>query len=131
MGRAQFLILALLVLHLLLGGLCLAIARGERGSRALRSWGYGLLLYASGLMVTMTAALGVPRLFSSAAGNLMIVLSSLLCVGAVLAHTPRRLARGWSPWAWPPPRPSSPSATRWPGSPWSPRDHCHERALPR
>ena len=95
MGRAQFLILALLVLHLLLGGLCLAIARGERGSRALRSWGYGLLLYASGLMVTMTAALGVPRLFSSAAGNLMIVLSSLLCVGAVLAHTPRRLARGW------------------------------------
>jgi hypothetical protein len=49
MSRAQTLVLALLVLHLLLGGLCVAISRGEHKSPALRWWGLGLLVYAGAL----------------------------------------------------------------------------------
>ncbi|MGZ5039996.1 MAG: diguanylate cyclase domain-containing protein [Usitatibacter sp.] len=49
MSRAQTLVLALLVLHLLLGGLCLVIARGEHKSLALRWWGWGLLVYSAGV----------------------------------------------------------------------------------
>jgi diguanylate cyclase (GGDEF)-like protein len=48
-------------------------------------------------MVTMTLPLGVPRLVSSTLGNLLIVLSALLCVIAVLWHTPHRLSM---PWTW-------------------------------
>ena len=95
MSRAQTLILALLVLHLLLGVLCLLIARGEHKSPALRWWGWGLVIYCAGLLATMSAALGVPRAASNAAGNILIAISSVACAHGVLSHTPFRL-----PWAW-------------------------------
>lgn len=93
MSRAQTLVLALLALHLLLGGLCLAIARGEHKSPALRWWGWGLLAYAGGLLVTMTAALGMPRLVSNTLGNTVITFSAVLSAGGVLMHTPMRRFR--------------------------------------
>ena len=48
MTRAATMVLALVVLNLLLGALCVVVARGERGSRALRLWGWGTLVYAVG-----------------------------------------------------------------------------------
>lgn len=93
MTRAQTLVLALLVLHLLLGGLCLLIARGEHKSPALRWWGWGLVVYAAGLLATMSAVLGVPRAASNPAGNILIAISSVVCVHGVLTHTPFRLPR--------------------------------------
>jgi diguanylate cyclase (GGDEF)-like protein len=92
MSRAQTLVLALLALHLLLGALCLVIGRGEHNSRALRGWGWGLLVYALGLAVTLTAVV-VPRAVALTLGNALVALSSLLCVAGVLAHTPVRLHR--------------------------------------
>ena len=92
MSRAQTLVLALLALHLLLGGLCLAISRGEHKSRALRWWGAGLLAYAAGLLVTMAGAF-VPRALALTLGNTLIAFSSAFCVMGVLAHTPSRLNR--------------------------------------
>jgi len=47
MNRAQFLVLALLSVHVLLGALCLAASRGEKESPGLRWWGWGLLVYAA------------------------------------------------------------------------------------
>lgn len=94
MSRAQTLVLALLVLHLLLGGLCLAIARGEHKAPALRAWGWGLLLYAFGLLATV-AALVLPRAVALVAGNTLITLSAVLCAAGVLRYTPVRLDRRW------------------------------------
>lgn len=92
MSRAQTLVLALLALHLLLGALCLVIARGEHKSRALRWWGTGLLAYAAGLLVTM-AGVFVPRVIALTLGNTLIAFSAAFCVLGVLAHTPVRLNR--------------------------------------
>jgi diguanylate cyclase (GGDEF)-like protein len=92
MSRAQTLVLALLALHLLLGALCLAIGRGERNSRALRGWGWGLLVYALGLLVTMAGAF-IPRALALTLGNTLISLSCILCVAGILTHTPVRLHR--------------------------------------
>ena len=95
MTRAQTLILALLVLHLLLGLLCIAISRGEHKSPALRWWGWGLLVYSTGLFTTVSAAFGLPQAAASTAGNTLIALSSVLCVRGVLSHTPVRLSPPW------------------------------------
>ncbi|HEX4942759.1 MAG TPA: GGDEF domain-containing protein [Usitatibacteraceae bacterium] len=91
MLRAQFLVLALLSVHVLLGMLCLATSRGERDSPALRQWGWGLVVYAAGLAITIMAFL--PRPVGNFAGNSLIGLSSALAVQGVLYYTDRRLNR--------------------------------------
>jgi len=92
MSRAQTLVLALLALHMLLGGLCVAISRGEHKSRALRWWGLGLLVYALALLFTMGAVF-LPRAVALTLGNTAVAFSSALCILGVLAHTPSRLNR--------------------------------------
>jgi len=89
------LVLALVALHLLLGALCLVIARGEHKSAAMRWWGWGLLLYSAGLLATIAGAFGVPRPVANTGGNTLVALSSVLCVRGVLWHTPRRLSARW------------------------------------
>ena len=41
---------------LLLGVLCLVVGRGERRSAALRLWGWGLLVYSAGILITLPSA---------------------------------------------------------------------------
>src|SRR3982751_2097797 len=94
MSRAQTLVLALLALHLLLGVLSLVIARGEHRSAALRWWGWGLLTYAAGLLVTIGAAL-VPRGLAGAAGNTLIAVAPVLCATGIVSHTHFNLSRAW------------------------------------
>ena len=95
MSRAQTLVLALLALHLLLGALCLVISRGEHKSPAMRWWGWGLLVYAGGLLVSMTSSVGVPRPLALTLGNSLITVSPILCATGVLRHTPLRLSAAW------------------------------------
>ncbi|HEY7214557.1 MAG TPA: hypothetical protein VIC28_08000, partial [Thermoanaerobaculia bacterium] len=57
MSRASTLLLALLILNTLLGFLCLAVARGQRHSRAMRLWGWGLLVYSAGILIGIPEAL--------------------------------------------------------------------------
>lgn len=94
MSRAQTLVLALLVLHVLLGGLSLAIGRGEHKSPALRWWGWGLLVYAGGLLVTILTPM-MPRAFALTLGNSLITLAPVLCGLGVLSHTRMHLNRRW------------------------------------
>jgi diguanylate cyclase (GGDEF)-like protein len=91
-SRAQTLILALLVLHLLLGVLCVVIARGEHKSPALRWWGWGLLVYSCGLLATILGILA-PRAFALTLGNSLITVAPVLCAMGVLAHTRYMLPR--------------------------------------
>lgn len=92
MSRAQTLVLALLVLHVLLGVLCLVIAKGEHKSPALRWWGWGLVVYATGLFVTILGN-WLPRPFTFTLGNSLITLAAVLCANGVLAHTRYDLPR--------------------------------------
>ena len=94
MSRAQTLVLALLVLHLLLGGLSLVIGRGEHRSAALRWWGWGLLVYALGLVVTL-AGLVVARPIALTLGNTFIAVAPVLCAVGVLSYTRFRLDWRW------------------------------------
>ncbi len=89
MPRAQLLILALLSVHVMLGALCLAASRGERETPALRSWGWGLVVYAAGLAITLVTAL--PRPVANFGGNLLIAASSALTIHGALHCTDRRL----------------------------------------
>lgn len=95
MSRAQTLVLALLALHVLLGALCLVIARGEHRSPALRWWGWGLLVYAAGLLVTILAFLSRP--WALTVGNTLITIAPVLCALAVFSHT--RFRPDWR-WIW-------------------------------
>src|SRR5205814_8526687 len=81
-------------LHLLLGGLSLVIARGEHRSAALRWWGWGLLTYAAGLLVTIGAPV-LPRPLVGAAGNTLISISPVLCATGIVSHTRFDLSRAW------------------------------------
>jgi len=91
MGRAQLLVLTLLSVHLLLGVLCLAISRGERDSRALRHWGWGLVVYSAGLAFTLGRFLPAP--VAHFAGNALIAISPAFAIQGVLHYAGRRLAR--------------------------------------
>ena len=86
-------LLALLVLNCLLGVLCLVVGRGERRSDALRLWGWGLLSYAAGLLITIPTA--IPLRWRKIAGNALIAYVPVLTVGGVLRHTTIRLPRRW------------------------------------
>jgi diguanylate cyclase (GGDEF)-like protein len=90
MPRAQFLILALLSVHAMLGALCLAASWGQRDAPALRWWGWGLVVYAAGLAMTLMAGF-LPRALAASAGNTLIAASAALTVQGVLHHADRRL----------------------------------------
>jgi diguanylate cyclase (GGDEF)-like protein len=94
MTRAQTVVLALLIMHYLLGALCLAVARGERASPALRLWGWGLLLYSTGLVITMQRVL--PASVSLALGNAIIAWAPIITIQGVLANTRIQLNMRWA-----------------------------------
>lgn len=94
MSRAQTLVLALLVLHLLLGGLCLIIARGEHRSPALRWWGWGLIVYSAGLVATVLSNIGViPRPIAGFVGNTLVTIAPVVCALGITAHTLKQPGR--------------------------------------
>lgn len=92
MTRGQILTLALLSVHLVLGMLCIAVARSERAAPALRIWGWGLLAFAAGALLTLITAL--PFDLRQILGNTIIILSGLFCPLAVVQHTDWRFPRG-------------------------------------
>jgi diguanylate cyclase (GGDEF)-like protein len=96
MSRAYTMVLALLALNLLLGTLCVVVARSQRSSRPLALWGWGALIYAAGLALTLMNFL--PPIMAKVGGNALIAFAPLLMIDGVLNHTRYRLR--WE-WAWP------------------------------
>jgi diguanylate cyclase (GGDEF)-like protein len=94
MSRASTLLVALLILNVLLGTLCLVVARGERQSRALRLWGWGLLVYSIGILITIPELL--PFALRKVIGNALIAYAPILTTEGVLANTSFRLDRRWT-----------------------------------
>ena len=93
MTRAATLLLALFVQNIVLGVICLAVARRDRASRALRLWGAGLVVYALGLLVTIATFL--PVAFSKVGGNALICYAPILCINGALKHTRYRMNQRW------------------------------------
>ena len=93
MSRQQTLVLALLIMHVLLAVLCLAVARGERKMPALRLWGWGLLIYAVGLSLTLQRF--TPTALAMILGNALIAWAPIVTVEGVLANTVVRMDRRW------------------------------------
>ncbi len=84
----QFLSLALL--HALLGVLCLVVAQGERKSKALWQWGWGLVTYAAGVVLILLPFM--PYAFRQVVGNTLISLAALLTAQGLLANARYRLS---------------------------------------
>ncbi|HEV8410324.1 MAG TPA: GGDEF domain-containing protein [Gemmatimonadaceae bacterium] len=93
MTRAATLLLALLVINVLLGVICLVVARRDRASRGLRLWGAGLVVYAIGLLITIAAFL--PPWLSKIAGNALICYAPILCINGALKNTTFRMNQRW------------------------------------
>lgn len=94
MTRAAVMVLALLVQNVLMGVLSLVVARSERTTRALRLWGWGLLIYSAGLLITLITFLPIDLV--KVVGNGMIAFTPIAMIGAVLVYTPYRLPRTWA-----------------------------------
>lgn len=86
---AKLMLLCLLAMCMLLGVLVLVVARGERRSLALRLWGWGLVVYAFG-MLTIISVAWLPQDFTQIVGNGLISLSALLTSLGVFMHVPQR-----------------------------------------
>ena len=89
MPRAEFLTIALLAVHVVLGLLCLGAARTEGRSPGLTLWGWGLIVYSAGLASSVA---GVPtKPVGLLAGNILIGASAILAVKGALHYTHRTL----------------------------------------
>lgn len=83
MSRAQTIVLALLIMRFRPGALSLAVARGGRAVPSLRTWVWGLFIYAFGLVLTMQRVAQVA--VSLTLGNSLIAWASVITVKGVLA----------------------------------------------
>src|SRR5215469_16695768 len=81
---------SLMAMCVLLGILALVVARGERGSLALRLWGWGLIIYAIGMFIAIVAGFWIPLYLSLIVGNGLISLGALLTAYGVYMHVPVR-----------------------------------------
>ena len=93
MTRASLMLLAMIILHVLLGWLCLVVASGERRSRSLQLWGWGMLVYSAGLLITIPPFL--PFDLRKVVGNALIALAPVLLVCGLVADTGFRFSRKW------------------------------------
>ena len=96
---AKLLLLCLLTMSMLMGLLVLVVARGERKSLTLRLWGWGLVIYAFGMLTIISVAF-LPVDLTQVVGNSLIALSALLTSRGVFMHTPARpdwrlMGAGW------------------------------------
>jgi diguanylate cyclase (GGDEF)-like protein len=83
------LLLCLLTMSMLMGVLVLVVARGERKSIALRLWGWGLVVYAVGMLVIISSW-WLPYDLTQVVGNSLISFSALLTSRGVFMHVPQR-----------------------------------------
>jgi diguanylate cyclase (GGDEF)-like protein len=91
--RASTMLLALLIVHLVLGSLSLVVGRGMERPLALRLWGAGLLTYAVGLLVALPDDL--PHGVNKLAGAAIVGIAVMLNTSGLLRNSSYRLSRTW------------------------------------
>jgi diguanylate cyclase (GGDEF)-like protein len=93
MTRASTMILALLLVHCILGTLSLIVGKGMERPLALRYWGAGLLAYALGLLVSLPPHL--PYGFNRVVGAAIIGVAAVLTTTGLLKNTDASLNLRW------------------------------------
>lgn len=86
-------ILALLIVHFVLGSLSLVVGRGMERPLALRLWGAGLLTYAAGLLVSLPANL--PHGFNKVIGHAIVGIAAMLTTSGLLRNSGYRFSKSW------------------------------------
>ena len=86
-------LLALVIVHALLGSICLVVSRNRRQSEALRLWRVGLVIYAAGIVISI--AEWIPDPVQKILGNGLIAYSAIPSIAGALANTTFRLDRKW------------------------------------
>jgi diguanylate cyclase (GGDEF)-like protein len=81
--------LALPLLQLLLGGLCLSAFKSERHAEALRLWGWGLITGTAGVLLILT----IEPLAYRVVGGLLITGASMACFAGAIGYKRSRLRR--------------------------------------
>src|SRR5262249_25769454 len=76
--------------------LCVMVSRSKRHSRPLALWGWGALIYAVGLLLTMANFL--PPIIAKVGGNALVAFAAIPMIDGVMTHTRYRMR--WE-WAWP------------------------------
>jgi len=87
--------LAVLLVHLTLGGLSLAAARGANRLRSVRLWGWGLILYAAGVLFINLDRVP-PYRPTHLAGHLLITGAVIPLVQGLLVNSGRRVGKLWA-----------------------------------
>ena len=93
MPRAEMMLLALVIVHALLGSICLVVSRNRRQAEALRLWGAGFVIYATGIVISI--AQWIPDPVQKVLGNGLIAYSAIPSVTGALANTTFRLSKKW------------------------------------
>ena len=86
-------LLALLLVHCILGSLSLIVGRGMERPLALRYWGAGLLTYAVGILISLPSH--APYGFNRVVGAAIIGLAAILTTTGLLKNTDSRLNLRW------------------------------------
>jgi len=81
-------ILALLVVHVILGSLSLLVGRGLERPLALRYWGYGLLVYATGLLIGLPS--GLPHSYNRVLSIAVVGIAAMLTTSALIRNSAYR-----------------------------------------
>jgi diguanylate cyclase (GGDEF)-like protein len=95
MIRDDTLNIIILLMNVLLGALCLGVARGERAAPALRFWGWGLFLYTLGILAVLASRL-LPQSLAYFCGNALITIAPLVSIRALLWHSATRFDSRWA-----------------------------------
>src|ERR1700761_9276444 len=95
MPKLPMLGLALLLVHLTLGALSLAAARGGSRLHSVRLWGWGLIVYAAGLLLNNLDQV-IDYGFCHVAGNLLIAASTVPLVQGLLFNSGKRIDKVWA-----------------------------------
>jgi len=97
LAKLPMLGLALLLVHLTLGGLSLAAARGVNRLRSVRLWGWGLIVYAAGVLFINLDSVFDYRP-THLIGNLLIAAGTIPLVQGLLVNSGRQANKRWA-WA--------------------------------
>ena len=95
MAKLPMLGLAVLLVHLTLGALSLAAARGGSRLHSVRLWGWGLIVYAAGLLLNSLGQI-IGYGLCHVAGNLLIAASTVPLVQGLLVNSGKRIDKRWA-----------------------------------
>ena len=95
MPKLPMLGLAVLLVHLTLGALSLAAARGGNRLHSVRLWGWGLIVYALGLLLNSLDRV-IDYGFCHVAGNLLVAAAAVPLVQGLLFNSGKRIGSRWA-----------------------------------